>query len=292
MFHKAQAKKVLKVNELEPERLSHHIGRFPVVLIAPQDIALIYDGSETRRKFFDSIISQIDSAYLEDLLKYNHALKQRNALLKQFSETGIGDKELAEPYDRILIERGKRIYDARSSFVKTFGEVFAGQYGLISDQKEVTEITYVSDFSKPDYEVEFARSWQKDLIRQRTNLGVHKDRYDFSIEGYGLKHEGSQGQQKSFLLALRLAQFEIIKSAKGFAPVLLLDDVFDKLDDGRINRLLQMVSDKSFGQLFITDARPERSRSIIVENGLSAKVLEINSGRIVGVEDYEKEKAS
>ncbi len=255
-------KKQVKVNKQAYEKLSEHIGRFPVVLIAPDDTALIKEGSEPRRKFFDSIIAQFDADYLLALMQYNHQLKQRNSLLKQLNE-GKGDHNLLEVYDRQLLRLSAKIASEREAFIIAYVPVFEYFYRYISDGNEAVAIKYSSDTLKDTFEAEFKANRQKDIYLQRTQQGIHRDDYRFKIGGYPIKKFGSQGQQKSFLIALKLAHFEVVKEKKGFKPLLLLDDIFDKLDEQRIQKMMDLVASDRFGQIFLTDARPERTERIL-----------------------------
>ena len=249
-------KKEILLDDSSYDRITDHIGAFPVVMIAPNDTDTIRGGSELRRKFFDGVISQVDRPYLSELLKYNRALKRRNILLKQFAEQGSFDRDLVGGYDRIIIESGREIYDCRNSMVTRFNPVFNDCYESIAGLREKVEIQYVSDCAQPDFADKFRANFLPDRQNRRTIMGTHKDEYEFLINGNSLKKYGSQGQQKSFLIAMKLAQFELIRQDKGFKPILLLDDIFDKLDDKRINNLMNLVNRHNYGQLFITDARP------------------------------------
>ena len=272
-------KKVVKVNQSEYDKLSEHIGRFPVVFIAPNDTDIIRDSSEVRRKFFDSILSQMDARYLKQLTQYNHYLKQRNSLLKQLAGSQQTDYDLLAPYDHQLLLLNKTIYQARKLFITNYLPIFTHQYQNISERKETISLIYSSHIESKDYEQIYKDSLQKDLILQRTNVGIHKDEYLFEIDERLIKKFGSQGQQKSFLIALKLAQFEIIKKEKGLKPLLLLDDIFDKLDGFRIQKLIEMVANDSFGQLFITDARPERSKEILKSIKSAVKFFQVDNGQ-------------
>ncbi|MEN7550283.1 DNA replication/repair protein RecF [Rapidithrix thailandica] len=260
---KAGKKKSIRLNKKEYERVSEHIGQFPCVLIAPNDTDLIREGSETRRKYFDSIISQINKPYLEQLICYNQALKQRNILLKQFAEQRYFEQDLLEPYDHMLIDLSQKIAEQRRAFITTFQPLFEKHYQYISAAKEQVALNYSSQVKVSGFEEHFRNNLQKDMHLQRTTSGIHKDDFDFSIEEYPLKKFGSQGQQKSYVIALKLAQFEVMHQATGRKPILLMDDIFDKLDDLRIAKLLQMITEHIFGQVFITDAREERSRQLM-----------------------------
>lgn len=255
-------RKILKHNKKVYDKISEHIGRYPVVLITPNDTDVIREGSETRRKFFDSILSQLDQQYLQDLLQYNHNLKQRNSLLKQFAERSSFDKDLLEPYNQHLLRLGKTILAARKNFLKEYMPYFLNHYQNLTDGKEIVSVRYESNLDVDNPAEVLHKSLRRDLILQRSNIGIHKDDYIFDIEGHALKKFGSQGQQKSFVIALKLAQFDLIRKHKGFKPILLLDDIFDKLDDHRIAKLMELVSGHTFGQLFVTDARPERTERI------------------------------
>ncbi len=268
-------RKIFRHNKKVYDKISEHIGRYPVVFIAPNDTDVIREGSETRRKFFDSILSQIDQQYLQWLLQYNHNLKQRNSLLKQFADRNSFDKDLLEPYNQHLLRLGTALLGARKNFLHEYLPFFLSHYHNLSEGKEEVSIRYESnlDVSKP--EAVLQNSLRRDLILQRSNIGIHKDDYVFEIDGHPLKKFGSQGQQKSFVIALKLAQFDLIRQHKGFKPILLLDDIFDKLDDQRIAKLMELVSGHTFGQLFVTDARPERTERIF-EQLINTEVMIYN----------------
>lgn len=274
-------KKVVKVDKNEYDKLSEHIGRFPVVLIAPNDTDIIRDSNEIRRKFFDSILAQIDAEYFRELIQYSYYLKQRNSLLKHFGESNTFDSDQLEPYDVHLVPLAKSLAKKRDEFNKRYLPLLKEHYLNLSEGREEVGISYKSQVNYENYEVLFSKSRERDRITQRTNIGIHKDEYEFQIGDQSLKKFGSQGQQKSFLIALKLTQFEIIKDEKGFKPILLLDDIFDKLDDFRIKKLVEMVASHAFGQLFITDARPERSRSLLNDIDEEVRVFEVEDGRIM-----------
>jgi DNA replication and repair protein RecF len=273
-------KKQVILNGKPYEKLSGHIGLLPIVLIAPDDTLLIRGGSDDRRKFFDSLLSQLDKNYLKNLIRYHSFLKQRNALLKQFSENNRTDRQLLEPYDRELIALSVIIAHSRSDFMQSYAPLLLHHYSNISEKREAVSIRYDSDCLNDDFRLSFQTSLKKDLLFKRTNCGIHKDDYNFEIGGYPLKKFGSQGQQKSFLIALKLAQFHVLKEMKNTKPILLLDDIFDKLDDQRIKKMMELVANHEFGQLFITDARPERSKRIL--QGISSNInfFEIQDGSV------------
>jgi DNA replication and repair protein RecF len=266
-----QGKKKIKINKKEYDKAAEHIGQFPCVIIAPNDDELIREGSEERRKFFDNVICQADSHYLYQLIRYNHALKQRNALLKVFFEKNNYQADLIEPYNVIITALAVEIYEKRKTCVAEFLPFFAEHYRYISGEKEHVSLEYQTKVTSTDFEKEFEAALRQDILLQRTTKGIHKDDYEFLIEGYPLKKYGSQGQQKSYVTALKLAQFDYKTVKKGIKPILLLDDIFDKLDDNRIAKLLEMITKGKFGQVFLTDARPERSKQFF--NGLSGEVF-------------------
>ncbi len=278
-FNKGQ-KKLFQTDNQDYGKLSEHIGRFPLVLIAPNDTDIIRDHSEARRKFFDGIISQMNKRYLNDLLNYKQVLKQRNALLKQFAEKKSIDEDLLTPYNLKMVSFGKDIFNERRKFLKRYLPVFTEHYRQLSDDKEEVTIRYESDLLKEYTADTLLKNLNRDLLLQRTSSGIHRDDYKFEISGHQLKRYGSQGQQKSFLIALKMAQFVLIKKEKKFNPILLLDDIFDKLDENRIGKLLNMVSSKSFGQLFITDARAERAKALLESYDFPAKYFVIENNGV------------
>lgn len=272
-------KKVIREDDVECVRLSTHIGKYPVVLVAPNDIELIWNGSELRRKFFDSLLSQIDKNYLENLIQYVQYLKQRNSLLKLFAERGSTDLDMLEAYDAKLIPAGEYIHSKRLEFMSEFIPVFIKHYlFLIGDSLEEVQILYRSELNSEDLKDLLKKNLQRDVLLQRTGSGVHRDDFNFTLNGIELKRYGSQGQQKSFLIALKLAEFQIISQRKSLKPILLLDDIFDKLDDERIHKLMTLVADRTFGQLFITDARAGRTNEVLKESGIKAELFQVEEG--------------
>lgn len=272
-------KKNFREENVEYDKLSEHIGKYPVVFLAPDDVDLVKEGSESRRKFFDSIISQIDKLYLENLIRYTHCLKQRNSLLKMFNETGAPDWAVLESYDYILEPLGHSIYNRRKSFVAEFLPVFRKFFNFLVEEREVTNLHYASGLENMSFSEALIRNRNKDLLLQRTNFGIHRDEYEFTLGNGDLKRLGSQGQQKSFVIALKLAQAEVLKIHKGFSPILLLDDIFDKLDDHRIGKLLELIKD-DLGQLFITDARPDRTQGLLKQINVLASFFIVEDGKI------------
>jgi DNA replication and repair protein RecF len=273
-LQRGQKKAVLR-DKKSYERISEHIGRFPVVMLSPNDTDIIRDGSEERRKFFDGVMAQLDSEYLENLLQYNRLLLQRNSLLKQFAERNYTDDLLLDIYSDPLVEVALKLYQARNEFITEFLPIFKKHYTTLSDAREAVEMIYESEVGAENFTQIFRKNRHRDLAAQRTTMGSHKDDFIFEINGFTLRKFGSQGQQKSFVIALKLAQFEMLTKVKGFSPLLLLDDIFDKLDDRRIQQLITMMVDGTFSQVFITDARPERTRQLLGDLGVEVKYFEI-----------------
>jgi len=275
-------KKIIREDGQDCIKFSEHVGKYPVVLIAPQDIELIWDGSEVRRKFFDSLLSQVDHSYLETLITYTSFLKQRNSVLKMFAERGQTDQDLLASYDQKIIPAAESIFKKRKRFVQEFIPVFQRHYENLSDSKtEVMDIQFRSDLEGADFAEMLQKNLQRDLMLQRTSNGIHRDDFPFLLNGNEVKRYGSQGQQKSFLIALKLAEFQVISERKKFKPILLLDDIFDKLDDRRINKILKLVTEGMFGQLFITDARPDRCKEILKGMNLKAGIVTLENGKFI-----------
>ena len=256
-------KKTLKRNGKLYNRFSDHIGFLPLVIISPADRDLITEGSDTRRKFIDGVISQGDKVYLNDFIKYNKVISQRNALLKYFALNATFNADTLEIYNHQLTELGSKIFEKRDAFLKEFIPIFKERYKVISNNNEEVNLIYKSDLFKDSLNNLLVKTLKKDRALQFTSVGVHKDDLSFKIEQYSIKKFGSQGQQKSFLIALKLAQFDFIKSHSGVNPILLLDDIFDKLDEQRVVQIITLVENENFGQLFITDTHPERTEQII-----------------------------
>ena len=274
-YQQEKKKKSFKVNKADYERFSEHIGVYPIVLVAPTDIDLVREGSEIRRKFIDSVISQTDKAYLNLLLQYSRHLKQRNALLKQFGERNYFDADLLSPYDDAIIDLSQKIGKVRDTVIQQLIPIFQKYYTLLTNGQESVALTYKTKVLNEDFPSFFREFQGKELILQRTMQGIHKDDYAYTIEGYPLKKFGSQGQQKSFIVALKLAQFEFMQLQVNTRPILLLDDIFDKLDDNRIHKLLDLLSQQQFGQVFITDARPERSKKLLENLPIEVQIHQI-----------------
>jgi len=258
-------KKVIKRNGKIYDRFSDHIGLIPLVIISPADRDLIIEGSETRRKFMDGVISQGDPTYLQDLIGYNKTLGQRNALIKYFVSNHTHNQDSLDVYDHQLDQLGKRLHQKRREFLETFQPIFLERYGAISNGKENVSLVYESQLNdKPLLEL-LKTNIQKDKILQYTSQGVHKDDLKFRIDGFPIKKFGSQGQQKSYLIALKLAQFDFLKRQHQKQPILLLDDVFDKLDEQRVGEIVRLVDQDNFGQLFISDTHADRTENVVKE---------------------------
>jgi DNA replication and repair protein RecF len=277
---KRNQKKQFKRNQNEYERLSEHIGLFPLVMISPSDNELIVGGSEMRRKFMDSIISQYDKVYLEKLIAYNNILSQRNALLKRFAETRSFDSVSLEVWDDQLIMHGEGIFQKRKNFIKEFIPLFEKNYQYISGTNETVSLQYESKLNERDFKTALLSSMERDRVLQYTTTGIHRDDLDFRLQDQSLKKFASQGQQKSYLLALKLAQFEIIKEIKKVSPILLLDDIYDKLDETRFRKLITLVSSENYGQVFITDTHQQRIENLFNELKASFSLFLVDNAEI------------
>jgi DNA replication and repair protein RecF len=277
-IQKRNHKKKFIHNDKEYDRLSDHIGKYPLVMISPYDRDLINEGSETRRKYIDSVISQFDKIYLDDLIQYNKALLQRNNLLKSFAEKHYFDKAALEIWDSQLVRYGEKIHARRKSFLDEFTPLFSQYFKFISNAKEIVSIHYESQMNDRSLGELLTVSLEKDRAIRYTSNGIHKDDLIFNIQDYPVKKFGSQGQQKSYVIAIKLAQFEYTRSIKGYKPILLLDDIFDKLDDTRVKQIIQLVSENSFGQVFITDTQHERIANIFQQVEIDHKIFLISNG--------------
>lgn len=268
-------KKVIKRNGKAYEKFSDHIGFLPLVIISPADRDLIIEGSDTRRKFIDSVISQSDKAYLDDLIKYNKVLAQRNSLLKYFAVNNTFNGDTLEIYNDQLNEFGSYIFKKRKEFLEEFIPIFMERYKSISNESEAVNLEYKSDLFDDNLKMLLEQNLNKDKALQYTSIGIHKDDLVFKIEDYPIKKFGSQGQQKSFLIALKLAQFDFIKAHSGVNPILLLDDIFDKLDEERVEQIIKLVDDENFGQLFISDTHADRTENVVKSIHQSYKIFKL-----------------
>ena len=270
-----QKQKIMKRNGKEYKKLSEHIGRYPVVMISPADSVLITEGSEERRKFMNKIISQYDAVYLDSVIQYNKSILQRNRFLKDFKTTKL-DEDMLAVWDAQLVKYGSYIYDARKKLVDELKPVFQEFYSLISSSKEAVRLEYISHLNECDFEKALANSLKKDLYLEYTTVGVHKDNLALEMNGFPIKTIGSQGQQKSFLTALKLAKFEYIRRMASYPPMLLLDDIFDKFDSERVEQIIRLVSSNMFGQIFITDTHCDRLQEMLSLHNIEYKLFDIS----------------
>ncbi|MES2811719.1 MAG: DNA replication and repair protein RecF [Bacteroidota bacterium] len=268
-------KKILKRNGKLYEKFSDHLGFIPLVIISPTDADLIREGSDIRRKFIDTVISQLDNLYLNELIQYQKVLAQRNALLKYFALNRVFEIDTLEIYNEQLTEFGTHIYQKRKQFLSDFIPIFDRFYKLISNSQENVLLVYESQLEHNDLGTLLKENINKDKTLQYTSVGIHKDDLDFLIDSHPIKKFGSQGQQKSFLIALKLAQFEFVKKQSGEKPILLFDDIFDKLDESRVSQIISMVNNDEFGQLFISDTHPERTENIVKQTHQSYKIFSL-----------------
>ncbi len=275
---KRNHKKQFLLNEKEYDRLSDHIGLYPLVMISPYDRDLINEGSETRRRYIDAVISQFNKVYLDDLINYNKVLQQRNILLKGFAEKHYYDKGTLEIWDSQMIRLGGRIHRVRKEFIEDFVPLFQQYFSFIASDRETVSIEYDSQLNERPMEELLALSVDRDRALKYSTAGIHKDDLGFFINGFPVKKFGSQGQQKSYVVAIKLAQFEYTRNIKGFKPILLLDDIFDKLDSNRVKQIIELVNENNFGQVFITDTQKERIEAIFLEVNTEHKIFEIVNG--------------
>lgn len=273
-FKKGQ-KKILKRNGKPYEKFSDHIGFIPLVIISPADNDLIIEGSETRRKFIDSVISQLDSSYLQQLIHYQKIISQRNALLKYFALNHVFETDTLGIYNEQLNDLGQNIFGKRKQFIEEFLPIFNKHHQAITGSAEAVQLVYESHLFENNTLTLLELNLAKDRALQYTSVGIHKDDLSFQIDHYPIKKFGSQGQQKSFLIALKLAQFEFVKKQSGEKPILLFDDIFDKLDETRVSKIVEMVNQEEFGQLFISDTHPERTENIVKTTHQSYKIFSL-----------------
>lgn len=271
-----QTKKTIKRNGKEYQRFSEHIGLIPLVMIAPADISMIIGGSEERRKFIDSVISQYDREYLQKLVAYNNILSHRNKLLKDPN----AKTDLLMIFSEQMTPLANYIYNERKVFTEQIYPIFQKYYDIISSEKENVKIKYSSHLAEEDFISLSEESLEKDRILKYTTVGIHRDNLKFLINDYPIRREGSQGQKKSYLLALKLAQYEFIKKASQKPPILLLDDIFDKLDSQRVTNIIRIVTQSDFGQIFITDTDKNHINNIINELDTDSAIFNVNNGQI------------
>ena len=268
-------KKVLKRNDKAYDKFSDHIGQLPLVIISPADRDLIVEGSDTRRKFIDGVISQQDKTYLQQLIQYNKVVSQRNALLKYFAANRTFDPLNLKIYDEQMIVLGNAIHQKRARFLESFVPIFNEKYRIISEAKEQVNLVYKSQLQDVSFEDLLKQSLEKDRVIQYSSAGIHKDDLSFEIGEYPIKKFGSQGQQKSYLIALKLAQFQFIKEQSNVTPILLLDDIFDKLDEHRVSHIIALVNNDEFGQIFITDTHALRTEEVIKQSNKPYQIFKL-----------------
>ncbi len=271
-------KKQFKRNKKEYERLADHIGSLPLVMVSPSDTELITGGSDERRKFVDMVLSQFDKEYLHSLIRYNKALQHRNALLKT---DGPIDDTLLDLWDEQLDAEGRVIYAKRNDFIDKFIPTFQKYYDYICSSNEKVELKYESHFENPDFLQSLRQKRERDKILGYTSNGIHKDELDMQMDGYSIKRVGSQGQNKTYVVALKLAQFDFLRKATDTTPILLLDDIFDKLDSSRVEQIITLVLDKEFGQIFITDTNREHLDDILSRTNSNYHLYEVVKGEVI-----------
>jgi DNA replication and repair protein RecF len=278
-------RKQFRRNKKDYQKLSEHIGLIPLVMISPADSSLILDGGEERRKFINSVVAQFDRNYLENLIQYNHALLQRNKLLKEINNADTFDRDYLSVWDEQLIDYGQKIFDVRKDFIGRLLPVFSDFYRTISGEREEVELIYESQLFEKDFRTLLKESIRKDLILQYSTTGIHKDDLDMRLGGYPLKKTGSQGQQKTFVVALKLAKFDFIKSVCKMNPILLLDDIFDKFDLNRVEQIIRLVAENNFGQIFITDTSISHLKKILEEIHIDHKVFVISDEQSISLSE-------
>ena len=273
-------KKVIKKNQVNYDKLANHIGQFPNVIITPYDVKLINEGSEERRRFLDRIISQLDPTYLANISQYQRYLNQRNAQLKSMAESGQKDPGLLAVYDNQLTQLANAIHERRGAFLEHFNPLFNQYYAWLAGNQEEVSLAYNSQLNNEDLPSLLSQRFERDLSLQRTTAGIHRDDLEFTIFTRPLKRFGSQGQQKSYLIALKLAQYEVIKQTSGTPPILLLDDIYDRLDDNRVARLIQTITEEDFSQVFITDTSYDRLANVLASYADKLGIFEVENGGI------------
>lgn len=275
---KRKQKKLFQRNKKTYDRLADHIGKIPLVMISPYDRDLINEGSELRRKFIDGVIAQFSPPYLDALLQYNKALGQRNALLKQFGEQGNFDRDLLMLWEQQMLKPAQVIFETRKAFIADFQMIFQKYYAIVSGGNEQVKIEYESGMHKQGLEELLAKSLSRDRATRYTNVGIHKDDLVFLMNDFPVKRFGSQGQQKSFVIAIRLAQYEFTYNKMGYQPILLFDDIFDKLDDQRVNQLVKLLGNDYFGQVFITDTQRQRINYLFEGTAIDHEIFSVERG--------------
>ncbi|MDR3286845.1 MAG: DNA replication/repair protein RecF [Prevotellaceae bacterium] len=274
------SEKIFKRNDKQYTRFADHLGLIPIVMISPTDIALINDSGDERRRYLNSVMSQLDRIYLENLIKYNRILMQRNKLLKQMHEKN----DIITVLNEQMNEYAQIIYEKRKQFIEDIQPYFTHVYANVSNENEQVSLTYKSDLNDENFITLLERSFEKDCIMQHTTTGIHRDDIIMKMNDYHIKKIGSQGQQKTFLIALKLTQFNFFKQQTGIAPILLLDDIFDKLDLHRVQHLISLVAGTDFGQIFLTDSNKTRLDKILEQQKNPFSLFNVDNGKITKTE--------
>lgn len=274
---KRNTRKSLKKDGVEYEKLAQHIGLIPLVIITPFDIQLVYENGEERRRFMDTLLSQTDREYLESLQQYNRLLDHRNKQLKQFAERNSFNQTLLDTHNERIAPFAQTVYNKRKQFFEDFLPLFNTKYQLISGEAENAGISYESHLHTNDFLSLLKENQQKDRVMERTTKGIHKDDWKFTLDDFAVKKYASQGQTKSFVIALKLAQYDYLKNITQKTPILLLDDIFEKLDEHRAKQLIELVATDSFGQIFITDTHKERVENIFTPMGITPNYFSLSN---------------
>lgn len=281
-------RKIFSRNRKEYDRLAEHIGKYPVVMITPYDGQLVLEGSEVRRRFLDGLISQFDRAYLDALIRYNRAMVHRNLLLKQAWRQGGLDRSTVEPWDEQLIAHGEAVHAVRQAFMEELVPLLVDHYQGITSGPEQVALAYRSELGERPLRTLLEEAWTNDLAAGHTTVGIHRDDLLFTLEGQPLKRYGSQGQQKTFLIALKLAQFDLTAARTGLKPILLLDDIFDKIDPQRMRHLLKLLGGGRFGQVLITDTDARRMHQVLDGLKLDVRFFHMAHGQPISHETLER----
>ena len=282
---KRSNKKQFKRNNKEYKKLADHIGFIPLVMVSPADSALILEGSDERRKYVNGVISQFNREYLDNLIRYNRTLFQRNKLLKNFARNRRYDEESLDIWDQQLAVLNTDIHQTRKQFISELLPIFQYYYDNIAMGSEVVELSYQTQGDKGDWYEQIRASREKDRILQYSTVGIHKDDLKLTLKGFSIKRQGSQGQQKTFLLALKLAQYDFLKQISKIKPLILLDDVFDKLDSGRVSQIIKLLSEEHFGQTFITDTNEAHLSAILAQIPVQHRVFRVENSGLERIEN-------
>ncbi|MFO7616230.1 MAG: DNA replication/repair protein RecF [Bacteroidales bacterium] len=277
---KRDQKKRVTRNDKEYPRLADHIGLIPMVMVSPADSSLILEGSEERRRYINGVISQYDRQYLDDVMRYNKALLQRNRLLKEFARSGFFDGESLEVWDHQMALLGERIFTRRREFISELLPVFRHYYEFISQGSELVDLSYRSQAFRGDLAKQMRKAWERDRILQFSTVGIHKDDLVLELAGFPIRQQGSQGQQKTYLVALKMAQYEFLANVSPSQPLMLFDDLFDKLDSSRVTQIIKLVSDEKFGQIFLTDTNQQHLETILKQMPVDHKLFRVADGQL------------